>query len=139
MASLEALYRVWAHLVLCSLSLTQVYTFIRLSSLLKNDIQLAQPVTVAEASIPGVLPPSIATFLSRCIGILEGLAIAECWSIFKEEAWAMPNSTDTHKQDEDAFCPHGWKHGITLMLYPPHQHCTNADCVRTTPLKKEES
>jgi hypothetical protein len=112
MALAEALQRVLVHPVLKNISVNQIFAFLQLCSCLKNNILLAQPVTVPITSAPGFLPPSIADFLAESIGI-PNECVADCWSLFKDDAWSIPESAEMMELDEQAFRLHGWKHGIS--------------------------
>jgi hypothetical protein len=69
MTLVDTLQQVQAHPVLEQLSLNQIFAFLQLCSLLKNDIQLAQPPAVPITSAPHILPPSVANFVAESIGI----------------------------------------------------------------------
>ncbi|KAJ7936288.1 hypothetical protein B0H13DRAFT_1946806, partial [Mycena leptocephala] len=116
--------------VLQALTLTQTLTFIRLLSLLKDDIILAQPYYIPTTEAPLVLPASITAF---------------------EDIWASPTPEQTNQDDESLFEHHGWSRGITSTSYvvtryytthhcliPPSHECTNSMCNRVNPLKKAE-
>ncbi|KAJ7939533.1 hypothetical protein B0H13DRAFT_1941214, partial [Mycena leptocephala] len=124
--------------VLQALTLTQTLTFIRLLSLLKDDIILAQPYYIPTTEAPLVLPASITAFVAESTGIHID-AITGCWDILKEDIWASPTPEQTNQDDESLFEHHGWSRGITsLSLYPPSHECTNSMCNRVNPLKKAE-
>ncbi|KAF8075908.1 hypothetical protein FPV67DRAFT_1649010 [Lyophyllum atratum] len=121
------------------LSITQLITFVRLASRLKNDIILCQPITISTISAPAILPPTVTDFLADSVGI-PTKDVPHHWMQYRDEIWIMGSSHETHEEDEQAFRVHGWKRGLgSLTLYPPSQCCTNANCSRTKPLKKEES
>jgi len=115
MALIDTLQQVWAHPVLKELSLNQIFAFLRLCSLLKNDIQLAQPLAVPITSAPDILPPSVSDFIAESIGI-PNECMTNCWRMFKDDAWSMPDSVEMTEQDEQVFRSNGWKCGISNPL-----------------------
>ncbi|KAJ7764190.1 hypothetical protein DFH07DRAFT_738454 [Mycena maculata] len=112
-------------------------TFLRLLSVLKDDILLPQPIDISVHKPPLLLPPTIATFVSKATGI-DSESISACWSLLKEEVWSLPRP-ELSMAEEGLFRDNGWKMGLTsLTLYPPSHECQNRHCTRATPLKKEE-
>jgi hypothetical protein len=99
------------HPILSELSLPQVLQFLRLSSYLKDDILLCQPVDVSVDCAPNVLPPSIASFLSEATNIPLS-HIDTCWSVLKDDAWIYPTAAEVDQEDEKAFMDHGWARGL---------------------------
>jgi hypothetical protein len=88
-------------------SLSQTLTFIRLLSLLKDDIILTQPYYIPTTEAPLVLPASIAAFVAESTGIHID-AIAGCWNSLKEDIWASPTPEQTNQDDESLFEYHDW-------------------------------
>jgi hypothetical protein len=103
--------------VLQALTLTQTITFIRLLSLLKDDIILAQPYYIPTTEAPLVLPASITAFVAESTGIHID-AIAGCWDILKEDIWASPTPEQMNQDDESLFEHHGWSRGISMARLP---------------------
>ncbi|KAJ7431561.1 hypothetical protein B0H11DRAFT_1664812, partial [Mycena galericulata] len=118
----------------------QLLDFIRLASLLKRDIDLAQPARQDLEIAPEFLPQSVASFLSGSTGISVP-DVEVLWSVFKAEAWEL-DSNDLHRSslEETTFKTHGWHLGITsLTVYPPTRTCTNPECLKTgSVLKRAE-
>ncbi|KAJ7715417.1 hypothetical protein DFH07DRAFT_708241, partial [Mycena maculata] len=69
-------------------ALTQMMTFLRLLSVLKDDILLPQPIDISVHKPPLLLPPTIAIFVSKATGI-DSESISACWSLLKEEVWSL--------------------------------------------------
>jgi hypothetical protein len=97
--------------VLQNLGLQQILQFLRLASLLKDDILLCQPGHVSAESAPEFLPPSIAGFLADATGIpLE--QVDHCWDSLRDDAWDYPSTETIAQEDEKAFIDHGWARGL---------------------------
>ncbi|KAL4263779.1 hypothetical protein AB1N83_006099 [Pleurotus pulmonarius] len=109
------------------ISFKSLFTFIRVASLLKSDILLAQPADWPSLDkAPDVLPPSIVLFLSRVVGVPDG-CIPVLWDTFKDNVW----NGDVVPGTGDMFDKHGHNLGLTeRTIYPPFYHCQNADCTR---------
>ncbi|KAK7022886.1 hypothetical protein VNI00_016873 [Paramarasmius palmivorus] len=123
------------HDELRQLDFRQISLFIHLGSLMKDDINLTQPLEMPYDGPPPILPPSIQGFLSDATGIALNL-IPLCWGVLKEEAWEQ--AEDIWAGDEELFRNYGWNRGIMLMKLYPHTHfCDNADCDPTRPMKRE--
>ncbi|KAJ7601708.1 hypothetical protein DFH06DRAFT_1276631 [Mycena polygramma] len=120
--------------VLATLTFHQVTTFIRLLSLLKNDIILVQPYYIKTTEAPLVLPTNITSFVAQAIGI-DPDSVAGCWRVLKEEVWQHPSPEEVTEAEELFFTQYGW---TALSLYPPSHECQNLHCGRTNPLKKAE-
>ncbi|KAJ7757761.1 hypothetical protein DFH07DRAFT_958636 [Mycena maculata] len=90
-------------------SLTQMMTFLRLLSVLKDDILLPQPIDISVHKPPLLLPPTIATFVSKATGI-DSESISACWSLLKEEVWSLPRP-ELSMAEEGLFRDNGWKMG----------------------------
>jgi hypothetical protein len=111
MALVDLLYELAAEPALRYFTLEQATSFIRLTSILKHDIQLPQPIVQTNNEAPEILPPSISLFLSQALAIPLA-AVARCWDILKDEAWrALP--APFSEQDEVMFREYGWKLGLS--------------------------
>lgn len=112
MAFSAALRRGNEHQDLKDVSLTQIMTFTRLLSVLKNDISLLQPINISPDDAPDFLPPTIAAFASEATGVkLE--SIPNCWDMLKDDVWSLPRP-ELSADEEDLFRKHGWKVGIGM-------------------------
>ncbi|KAF8220162.1 hypothetical protein L208DRAFT_1163067, partial [Tricholoma matsutake] len=60
--------------------------FISLASRLKDDILLAQPLSIVVSDHPDVLPPTIIAFLQASCSISED-CINSCWEALKLTVW----------------------------------------------------
>jgi hypothetical protein len=109
MAPVDTLQQVQAHPVLMELPLYQIFVFLWLCSLMKNDIQLTQPLAVCITSAPDILPPSVSDFLAESIGI-PNECMTGCSRMSKDDAWSMPDSTEMTEQNEQAFHSNGDTH-----------------------------
>jgi hypothetical protein len=135
--------------ILQRLDLHQILQFLRLSSILKNDINLCQPARVSVEEAPDVLPPSVASFLSDATEIpLQN--IDHCWDVLKNDAWGYPSSDSVIQEDEQIFVEYGWAGGLckycgkcahcarltcnvgSSVLYPPTTHCSNLSCTMSS-------
>ncbi|KAJ7630261.1 hypothetical protein FB45DRAFT_792746 [Roridomyces roridus] len=124
--------------LLQNLTFTQISLFIRLLSVLKNDITLCQPVYVAPDVPPPFLPAVVAEFVCDAVEIAVE-AVCSLWDLFKDDVWCSCD-TKLSAHEEGLFREHGWKVGLTsLTLYPPTHHCQNPDCKHSKPLKKPEA
>ncbi|KAF7351696.1 hypothetical protein MSAN_01602600 [Mycena sanguinolenta] len=99
------------HPVLSTLSLPQVLQFLWLSSYLKEDILLCQPVNISVDCAPDILPLSVTSFLSDATSIPLS-HIDTCWSALKDDVWLYPMPAEVHQEDEQAFVDHGWARGL---------------------------
>ena len=101
------------------LSFGQVQQFISLASKLKNDILLAQPLSVPAFNPPDILPPTITTFLQKSCGISVS-CVDKCWEALKSTIW-----NDDHLQVEDSilvtqdFATHGHPLGLCASKCVP--------------------
>ncbi|KAJ7157857.1 hypothetical protein C8R43DRAFT_882920 [Mycena crocata] len=119
-------------------TLSQIFAFTRLLSVLKNDITLCQPVNIATGEAPPVLPAAIALFVSNAVGFAIE-CIPKLWELLRVDVWSLTD-TELSAKEEELFQIHGWKHGLTsLTLFPPTHECQNPQCSRATPLKKPEA
>jgi len=154
---LEALRR---HELLGELSFQEILGFVFRASSLRRDIMLPQACSVPDDVPPDLLPPSIHEFLSTSTR-LSATMVDVCWSAFREVIWTMPTLSELDIQHRQSFRDHGHRVGLSksydpavafycliylllasITLYPPHTHCTRADCPSAQtqlPLKKEES
>lgn len=90
----------------------QLLDFLRLASLLKRDIDLAQPARLDLEAAPEFLPHSVAQFLSNATGLsIEDVMVL--WSVFKDEAWQLDSDAHRSSMEETAFKTHGWHLGIS--------------------------
>ncbi|KAJ7574078.1 hypothetical protein C8J56DRAFT_1065320 [Mycena floridula] len=140
MAFVKVLWRFCNSICLKKLSVSQIMRFLWLSSCLKHDILLPQPIAESSDSSkpPGILPSSVHLFLSDAIGVPVD-EIDHCWDVLKDEAWNTPSPEDLKAEDMRFFQEYGWKRGLTFMtVYPPNTHCLNERCSRIHPLKKEQ-
>ncbi|KAJ7864379.1 hypothetical protein B0H13DRAFT_2353697 [Mycena leptocephala] len=99
------------------LTLTQTITFIRLLSLLKDDMILMQPYYILTREAPLVLPVSITAFVAESTGIHID-AIMGFWDILKEDMWASPTPEQKNQDNESLFEHHGWSQGISMACLP---------------------
>jgi hypothetical protein len=97
------------------LSLCQIISFTRLSSVLKNEIVLCQPSNVTRDAAPAVLSPAIVLFLANTVDISPD-SIPYCWDKLKDEIWEQPAADPLTEQEEDLFRKHGWKIGISRLF-----------------------
>jgi hypothetical protein len=101
------------------LLITQITTFIRVLSVLKNDIVLGQPASVTPDAAPPSLPPSIHTFVSDATGI-PFESVLNLWDLVKEDIWAIHHSdTKLSTSEEELFRMHGWKLGLSEYSFGP--------------------
>ncbi|KAK7016060.1 hypothetical protein R3P38DRAFT_3569699 [Favolaschia claudopus] len=121
-----------------ALTMSHIFLFTRLLSVLKNDIMLCQPVGIPVDIAPPLLPEVVSGFIATAVEIsLE--SVGKLWELLKEDVWFL-SDTKLSPTEEDLFRVHGWKVGLTsLTLYPPTHTCQNPDCPRTNPLKKPEA
>ncbi|KAF8225954.1 hypothetical protein L208DRAFT_1503394, partial [Tricholoma matsutake] len=127
-----------------NLSFNTIQRFISLALRLKDDILLAQPLSIVVSDHPDVLPPTIVTFLQASCSISED-SINSCWEALKSTVWLHVNSEEDNAILDD-FAKHGHSshHPINLVfhtLYPPQQTCVNPSCSYSQTgklLKKEE-
>ncbi|KAF8155005.1 hypothetical protein K438DRAFT_1987232 [Mycena galopus ATCC 62051] len=118
-------------------SLTQIFTFTRLLSLLKDDIILCQPHNIPTDAPPAFLPPSIELFIAQAAGLPQA-SIMDLWTAFKTNIWSL-SDTRLLPAEEELFRQHGWKLGFTsLTLYPPSHECSTPGCPAKGPMKKPE-
>jgi hypothetical protein len=97
--------------VICTITITQITTYIRLAAQLKREIQLPQPLDVDPDCAPSVLPRGIAVFLSRSISVpLEYMEYI--WDVLKDQVWASPPTPPT-PEDLALFKEHGWELGLS--------------------------
>lgn len=94
------------------LGIKQLIQFLRLASLVKNDILLCQPSKMPGTSVPLVLPPSVSEFLAESVGIIPKEDVAKHWAVLKDEVWSM-TGVEVCEEDEKAFRAHGWKRGLS--------------------------
>ncbi|KAG2123019.1 hypothetical protein BD769DRAFT_1360062, partial [Suillus cothurnatus] len=124
------------HELLGELSFQEILAFVFRASSLRRDIMLPQVCSVPDDVPPDLLPPSIHEFLSTSTR-LSATMVDVCWSAFREVIWTMPTLSELDIQHRQSFQDHA-----SITLYPPHTHCTRADCPSAQtqlPLKKEES
>ncbi|KAF8212801.1 hypothetical protein K438DRAFT_1805108 [Mycena galopus ATCC 62051] len=100
-------------------SLTHITTFIRLLSVLKNDIILGQPASITPDAAPPSLPPSVHAFISDATG-LPFESVPNLWDLVKEDIWAVHHSdTKLSTSEEELFRTHGWKLGLSKQFFCP--------------------
>ncbi|KAF4574428.1 hypothetical protein EYR40_005848 [Pleurotus pulmonarius] len=98
------------------ISFKSLFTFIRVASLLKSDILLAQPADWPSLDkAPDVLPPSIVLFLSRVVGVPDG-CIPVLWDTFKDNVW----NGDVVPGTGDMFDKHGHNLGLRCRINYHH-------------------
>ena len=103
-----------------SITLAQLTVFIRLASCLKEDILLPQPVEQTTNNPPEVLPPSVALFLSKAIGIpLDGVSIV--WDHLKPHVLQteVPPGLATDEDEFIMFQRFGWHLGLSMLSRLP--------------------
>ena len=118
MALLAILQLLEQHSGLQHITTVQLLDFIRLTSLLKRDIELAQPATRSsmEAEVaPDCLPQSISLFLSNAIGLSVG-DLVDLWAVFKTEIWPLESEAERTSLEETTFRKHGWHMGISTRI-----------------------
>ncbi|KAF8143193.1 hypothetical protein K438DRAFT_2029721 [Mycena galopus ATCC 62051] len=74
------------------LSLTHLFTFIRLLSVIKNDIVLCQPTSIATDTVPLSLPPVVHEFISNAADVPFD-SVPKLWPFLKDEVWALRHGT----------------------------------------------
>ncbi|KAJ6498189.1 hypothetical protein DFH09DRAFT_945566 [Mycena vulgaris] len=136
MALLAVLQLLEQHSLSRNITTSQLLDFLRLASLLKRDIDLAQPARQDPAAAPDYLPQSVVLFISAAIKLSVD-DVAYLWAILKDEVWLLELE---HSLEEETFKVHGWHLGITgLKIYPPTRTCANGDCPKMgTVLKRAE-
>lgn len=93
----------------------QITTFVRLSSYLKRDINLPQPLLHSDVSKPPRhLPPSVIAFLSSTTGIPLKY-IDSCWRIVRYEVWDTEAPLPVSQEDQRLFRRHGWPYGLSAQ------------------------
>ncbi|KAF8144269.1 hypothetical protein K438DRAFT_1632122 [Mycena galopus ATCC 62051] len=125
---------------LCGPSLTQIFAFTRLLSVLKDDIILCQPHNIPTDAPPAFLPPSIELFISQAAGLPQH-SIIDLWTAFKTDIWSL-SDIRLSPAEEELFRQHGWKLGFSmssLTLYPPSHECSTPGCPAKGPMKKPEN
>ncbi|KAJ7112413.1 hypothetical protein C8R43DRAFT_1138890 [Mycena crocata] len=139
MALLAILQLLDHHPTLAHIQTSQFLQFIRLASLLKRDIDLAQPARHDLDVAPTYMPTSVSHFLSNAVGMSVD-EVEDLWGVLKEEVWFSESQDRQSADEETTFRTHGWHLGITsLTIYPPTRSCTNSDCPRFgAPLKRAE-
>jgi hypothetical protein len=141
---------------LSNITLNQIIHAISLARCLQHDIELPQPLddSAERSGAPAFLPLAISDFLAESLGIPVQY-VKDLWTVIKDDVWEAPSTEEGSKLNEECFRRYGWKRELSkvflsiispvliylasITLYPPHPHCTNSDCMRTQPLKKEES
>ena len=139
---------------LSDLSLNQIICAISLIRCMRHDIELPQPLEEHSGAIAlAFLPLAISDFLAESLKIpVEN--IKDLWTVIKDDVWDAPSAEEDSKLNEECFQHYGWKRELSrdfscissslliylasIMLYPPHPHCRNPDCMHTQALKKEE-
>ena len=104
------------HPTLRHITTFQLLDFLRLSALLKRDIDLAQPASQDSDVAPAHIPESVSLFLSRATGLLLQ-DVPALWSVFKEEVWAMESGEKCAQLEETTFKMYGWPLGISAPLF----------------------
>ncbi|KAG1724048.1 uncharacterized protein EDB91DRAFT_1087613 [Suillus paluster] len=132
------------HHQLATMPFLDLTTFLRCTSLLKDDILQSQPHTVSVLIAPDVLPPSVNEFLAERFAFSKD-TVDVLWDIIKDLIWMLPTAGEAANQEEEIFRWYGHKRGINLTakhtLYPPVKTCINPDCNtwrNNSLLKKEE-
>jgi hypothetical protein len=122
----DILHMLQEHPELCSLSLQQITTLVRLAARLRRDILLPQPLTQTDDSDPpDCLPESVAIFLSKAVGVpLDCMDLV--WELLKDEIWDWPPARGAFvsEEDEDLFRLYGWSLGLSKYTHKIHS-CTN--------------
>ncbi|KAJ7216431.1 hypothetical protein GGX14DRAFT_358771 [Mycena pura] len=93
------------------LSFTQVSTFMRFLSILKDDILLCQPHFVPTDAPPPFLPPSVQVFTSKAVDIPYE-SVQTLWDCLQDDVWALCN-TKLSPTEEELFRAHGWSLGLS--------------------------
>lgn len=100
-----------------TLSLSQLCTFLAVTSSLRNDILLCQPSKHPVVQTPPFLPPKIIAFLSDCCEV-SPITIQECWAVLGDLVWQkMPGSGVAMSDEalEAVFVRHGVKYGFSMF------------------------
>ena len=97
------------------LTVAQLSTFMRVLSLLKNDILLCQPQNVSTDAPPSFLPPTIHLFALEALSIPAD-AIPKLWDVLKDDVWTLCD-TKLSTTEENLFREHGWKLGLSECIY----------------------
>ncbi|KAJ7205836.1 hypothetical protein GGX14DRAFT_644475 [Mycena pura] len=137
------------------LSFTQISTFTRLLSVLKDDILLCQPhfVPTDSDAPPPFLPRSVQIFVSKAAGI-PNESVSPLWDALQDDVWALCD-TKLSPTEEALFRSYGWSLGLSecimqtfihahnsfpayLTIYPPTHHCLRPGCPADGPIKKTE-
>ena len=95
-----------------SVTISQVFSFVTLSSSLKCSIHLHQPVQHTFDTVPFTLPPSVALFLANAVTVpLETVPLL--WNLLKDAIWSMPPDDNNHHSTLEIFKTFGWPLGIS--------------------------
>lgn len=89
-----------------NIGLTQIITFIRILSVLKQDIILCKPINVSTTEPPSFIPPTIRTFISVATGIAFD-SIQKCWFLLKADVWSLSPPEELSAEEENLFREHG--------------------------------
>ncbi|KAG0700381.1 hypothetical protein DFH29DRAFT_932267 [Suillus ampliporus] len=109
-------------------SLTSLFQFITLATLLKNDIILVEPSLSPMSDPPLVLSPAITAFLSVGCSISPA-EVSGAWSLLKDVIWSGGITIGVGLLWET----HGTRRGVAeYLLYPPSHLCLHPNCQRRT-------
>ncbi|KAF8989805.1 hypothetical protein BDZ89DRAFT_974611, partial [Hymenopellis radicata] len=117
-----------------NIPLSAVLLFLRLSIDIRNDILLVQERTHNPATPPQHLSPSIIQFLASACTLLPE-EVTSLWDALRVMIWESDEDPlllgiRDSESYERLFRDHGHVLGFTSSrnLWPPVQHCTNAQC-----------
>ncbi|KAG1863772.1 hypothetical protein F4604DRAFT_1586935 [Suillus subluteus] len=111
--------------IISNTSLTSLFQFITLATLLKNNIILVEPSLSPTSDPPFVLSPAITAFLSAGCSISPAEA-SGAWALLKDVIWSGGITIDVGLLWET----HGTRRGY--LLYPPSHSCLHPNCQHCT-------
>jgi hypothetical protein len=113
MAVHRALLLLSKHAILCNLTVAQLLHSISLTTCLRRDISLPQPISLDSSQAPNFLPPAISDFVAESIGI-GGDVMQDLWYIIKDDVWEAPTEAEASVINEDCFRKYGWKRELSM-------------------------
>jgi hypothetical protein len=114
MAVHRALSLLSEHAILCNLTISQLLQSISLTTCLRRDISLPQPISLDSRQAPDFLPPAISDFVAESIGI-GGNVMQDLWYIIKDDVWEAPTEAEASVFNEDCFRKYGWKRELSML------------------------
>jgi hypothetical protein len=115
MSSLALLHQLEPYLATPTLGISKIALYVRLATLLKNDILLPQPHQGDPTTPPLVLPPSVVEFLGTALG-LPSEDVSVLWETLKDDVWHAPPPLCV-RDDYLIFKEHGWDLGLSEFVH----------------------